>query len=117
MSNFHSIWCDHRESGENHDDILPYCMNQIHGVQLIPIQGEKFPPKMWVYATSPANPDALTSGERAENDQQYDGIELATEHYDGTNWTEQKFRLTSDAARSLAAALIRAADVEQGLTR
>ena len=117
MSNFHSIWCDHRESGETHDDILPYCMKQIHGVELIPTLGEKFAPRMWVYATSPAHPDALTSGEHAENDQQYDGIELVTERYDGTDFAEQKFRLTSDAARSLAATLIRAAEIQQGLTR
>lgn len=117
MSNFHIVWCNHRESGETHDDILPYCMKQIHGVKLIPTGGEKFPPKMWVYATSSAHPEALTSGERAENDQMYDGIELVAEVYGGTDWAEQKFRLTSDAARSLAATLIRAADIQQGLTR
>jgi hypothetical protein len=120
MSNFHVVWCDHRQSsepGETHDDILPYCMKQINGVGLIPTQGEKLAPKMWVYATSPAHSGALTSGERAENDQQYDGIELVTESYDGTDWTEHKFRLTSDAARSVAATLIRAADIQQGLTR
>jgi hypothetical protein len=120
MSNFHVMWCDHRQSsepGETHDDVLPYCMKQINGVKLIPTGGEKFPPKMWVYATSAAHPEALTSGERAENDQMYDGIELVTEVYNGTDWTEHKFRLTSDAARSLAATLIRAADIQQGLTR
>jgi hypothetical protein len=117
MSNFHSIWCDHRESGETHDDILPYCLNQIHGVNLMPTDAEKFAPKLWVYATSAAHPDALTSGVRAENDGQYDGLELVTERHDGTDWIEHKLRLTSDAARSLAATLIRAADIQQGLTR
>ncbi|WP_197382845.1 hypothetical protein [Mycolicibacterium mengxianglii] len=117
MSNFHAIWCDHRESSETHDDILPYCYKQIHGVKLAATDADKFPPGMWVYAISAAHPDALTSGVKTENDQQFDGIEMVTEHHDGTGWSERKFRLTSDAARSLAAALIRAADIQQGLTR
>lgn len=116
--NFHTVWCDHRESGEAHDDIFPYCMKQVNGVKLIATEGEKFPPRMWVYATSPAHPEALASGERPANDDElYDGIELVAEVYDGTDWVDQKFRITSDAARSLAATLIRAADVKQGLTR
>jgi hypothetical protein len=117
MNNFHMVWCDHRETGEPHDDNFPYCLKQLHGVKLIPTEDEKFAPNLWVYATSPAHPEALTSGERAENDQMYDGIELVAELYDGAKWFDQKFRLTSDAARSLAATLIRAADIEQGLTR
>lgn len=117
MSKFHAVWCDHRESGETHDDNFPYCLKQINGVKLIPTEGERIPPTLWVYATSPAHPSALTSGERVENDEMYDGIELVAELYDGTNWVDQKFRLTSDAARSLAATLIRAADIKQGLTR
>ena len=115
--NFHTVWCDHRESDETHDNIDPYCLKQIHGVKLIPTDGNTPAPTLWVYATSPAHPDALESAERADNDEQYDGVELVAEVRDGAEWHEQKFRLTSDAARSLAATLIRAADIEQGLTR
>lgn len=117
MSNLHAVWCDHRESGETHDDILPYCMKQLHGVKLLALDGDEFPPQLWVYATASAHPEALTSGERAADDHLYDGIELVTEHRVGSEWVERKLRLTSDAARSLAATLVRAADIQQGLTR
>ena len=86
-------------------------------MKLLATQDEKFAPSLWVYATSAAHPDALTSGQKAENEQLYEGVELTLERYDGTEWSEEKLRLTSDAARSLAATLTRAADIEQGLTR
>lgn len=113
----HKVWCDHHGTDETHDDELPYCMKQINGIKLIPIEGEKWPPGMWVYATAPANPAAMTSGDRAPDDHIYDGIEVAVEHNYGDSMRESKFRMTSSAARSLAAALIRAADVREGLTR
>lgn len=115
-NNLHSIWCDHRPSNDPHDDNIPYCLKQIHGVTLNPTKGEGHP-KMWVYATSAAHPQALTSGQRVTDDHRFDGVELAVEQRVGDNWTDQIMRLTSDAARSLAAALIRAADIQQGLTR
>lgn len=116
-ANYHAVWCDHREGAETHDDTMPYCYKQIQGIELNPSKGEKFPPQMWVYTTASAHPCVLTSGERAENDCQYDGIELVTEHHTGDDWVEQKLRLSADAARSLAAILVRAADIKQGLTR
>ena len=116
MGNLHSIWCDHRQSGETHDDLIPYCLKQIHGVVLIPDEGEHAS-KLWVYATSAAHPEALTSGRRVVGDERFDGIELAIETRSDDGWTEQKFRVSSDGARSLAATLVRAADIQQGLTR
>lgn len=119
MSTFngHVTWCDHRESGETHDPELPYCMKQIHGVRLFTLDGAEFPPQIWVYATNSAHVCALTTGKRPADDHLYDGVELTTEHQVGDDWVEQKMRMTSDAARSLAATLIRAADIQQGLTR
>lgn len=116
-TNFHSVWCDHSSSGETHDDRLPYCMKQIHGVATIPLDGEPHPPKLWVYATAAAHPTALTSGERVDEDEQFEGVELTIEKRVGDEWVDQTIRLRSDAARSLAATLTRAADIQQGLTR
>ena len=47
-----------------------------------------------------------------------DGLELAIETWNGpgSEWRQQYLRLTADVGRSLAAALVRAADIEQGLT-
>jgi hypothetical protein len=114
--NMHIVWCQHRENNESHDGSFPFCYKQIHGVKLIATDGERVAPSLWVYATHAAHPDAMTSGQRAPDDHLYEGIELTVERYDGETWSEDKMRLSSDAARSLAAALVRAADVEQGLT-
>ena len=115
--NFHKVWCDHRPRNESHDDDLPYCYRQLHGVKLTAEQGDEFPPNMWVYVIGAAHPDVLTSGECLKGDQVVDGLEIVSEHRVGDEWVERKVRLSSDAARSLAATLIRAADIEQGLTR
>lgn len=116
-TDFHAVWCDHRGTGETHHDTYPYCMRMVHGVKTIPLEGEPHPPNIWVTATSMAHPSALTSGELAADCQRFDGIELTIEKYIGAEWVEQTLRLRSDAARSLAATLVRAADIQQGLTR
>lgn len=115
--NFHKVWCDQRPRNESHDDDLPYCYRQIHGVNLTGEQGDEIPSNMWVYVIGAAHPDALTSGECPEGERAADGLEIVSEHRVGDEWVERKVRLSSDAARSLAASLIRAADIEQGLTR
>lgn len=114
---FHTEWCDHRDSGDTHDDSFPYCHRQIAGVKLALSDGEKCPPSLWVLATSAAHPYVLTSGQKPADDHRFDGIELCAEHYVGNEWAAQQFRMSSDAARSLAAALVRAANIQQGLTR
>lgn len=115
-SNFHSVWCGHRSTNESHDDNYPYCLKQVHGVDLMPAPGEQ-KSSLWVYVTGQAHPSALTSGKCPSDDKQYDGIELTTECRVGDDWVDRTLRLSADAARSLAAALIRAADVKQGLDR
>ncbi len=93
---------------------MPYCYRSVAGVKLIPVEGQNSQ-RMWVYATSAAHPSALATDERAPDDHLYDGIELALEQPVSGQWIE--LRMTSDVARSLAAALVRAADIQQGLTR
>jgi hypothetical protein len=46
-----------------------------------------------------------------------DAMTLETWRGPGSEWEDQRIRITSDSARTLAVALIRAADIEQGLTR
>ena len=116
-SDFHAVWCDHRGTGETHDDNFPYCMRMIHGVKTIPLDDDQHEPSLWVTATATAHPSAMTSGELAPDGQRYDGVELTIEKRVGEQWVEQNIRLRSDAARTLAATLVRAADIQQGLTR
>lgn len=113
-SNFHAVWCGHRSTNESHDDNYPYCLKQVHGVDLMPAPGEQ-KASLWVYVTGEAHPSAMTSGKCPPDAKQYDGIELTTECRVGDEWVDRTLRLSADAARSLAAALIRSADIKQGL--
>jgi hypothetical protein len=70
-------------------------------------------------ATTAFTHGQFTPAEAEERERHYGGVEIALEtwHGPGSEWEDQRIRITSDVARTLAAALIRAADIEQGLTR
>jgi hypothetical protein len=115
----HVIWCtNHDDEFTGHSEDEPYCSKLLHGVELIH-EGAAKRTTMWVQPTAAFTHGRFTPAEHAERDHRYDGIELFIESWCGPDQDrpEQKLRLTSDAARSLAAALVRAADIEQGLTR
>jgi hypothetical protein len=113
----HVVWCGCRNDIDFHADATPYCEKPIHGVPLVP-EGGAIKSTIWTSATkafvhglfSPAQHDAMEA--------RYNGVELAVETWLGAEQGHQDpliFRLTSGAARSLAATLIRAADIEPGL--
>jgi len=116
--NPHVSWCSNRNIDEGrHDEYMPCCFTGVGSA--IPIDPDAGYDKAQinVYATRVAHSDALAPG-TVPGRSAFDGIQLAIEsHRSGNAWDEQEFRLTSHAARSLAAALVRAADIEQGLTR
>ena len=115
----HTVWCtNHDAEFSRHSDDEPYCSNLVHGVELIP-EGAAIKAKMWVLPTSAFTHGQFTPAEHAERERRYGGLELTIETWlgPGMDGGEQKLRLTSDAARTLAATLIRAADIEQGLTQ
>lgn len=116
----HVTWCtNHDAEFTRHSDDEPYCSKLIHGVELIP-EGEVVKSQMWVMPTAAFTHGELTPAEHAERERRYGGIELTIERWLGPgngSDEDQKLRLTADAARTLAATLIRAADIEQGLTR
>jgi hypothetical protein len=68
---------------------------------------------------SPFTHGQFTPMQLDELERIYDGVEISIETWrgPGSDWEDQRIRITSDTARSLAAALNRAADIEQGLTR
>lgn len=117
---YHVTWCTNRDDEFTlHSEEEPYCSKQLHGVSLIP-EGGVERGTVWVQPTSAFTHGQFTPAEYARQEQTYDGVELNVELWRGPErgWDEPAvFRLTSDAARSLAATLIRAADIEQGLTR
>ena len=115
----HTVWCNnHDDEFTHHSDDEPYCSKLVHGVALIP-DAEGIKEQLWVLPTSAFTHGEFTPAEHAEREHRYGGVELTIETWlgPGKGVDEQKLRLTSDAARTLAATLIRAADIEQGLTR
>ncbi|MCX2929272.1 hypothetical protein ORI20_03225 [Mycobacterium sp. CVI_P3] len=116
----HTVWCT------NHDDEEftgpsphePYCSKLLHGIELIP-EGDARRAAMWVMPTAAFTRGPFTPAEYAEREYRYGGVELCIETWTGpdSNDGEPKLRPTSDTARTLAATLISAADIEQGLTR
>lgn len=113
--NPHVLWCSHRNIDEGlHDENMPCCYSAVGAaIDVMPDLGAE-KAQLWVYATRVANPEALKSGV-IPGRSAFDGITLMIEQRTGTEWDEQEYRITSGAARSLAAALTRAADIEQGV--
>lgn len=115
--NPHVLWCDHRDIEEHlHGEDMACCYAGVgKDLPVVPGLGYK-KAQMWVYATRVAHPAALHS-DVIPGRSAFDGIQLLIERHTGTEWDQDELQLTSADARSLAAALIRAADIEQGLTR
>lgn len=115
MSHGHVVWCDHRTSGEpnlDHDHDAPFCYKALPSVDLIPGDGQSRG-TLWATPTY-AVTDRLQGVELRASEARYHGVEIAIETWDGSCHA-QSFRMTSDAARTLAAILVRAADIQQGL--
>lgn len=119
--NPHTVWCSHRNIEEGlHDEQMACCYQGVgDGVAVVPQLGYD-KTNLWVYATQTAHPDALAAGVIPGSDA-FDGIAMVLEQRvsgSEADWEEQPaLHLTSSEARTLAAALIRAADIQQGLTR
>ncbi|MEH3131625.1 MAG: hypothetical protein PGN27_16885 [Mycolicibacterium neoaurum] len=122
--NSHVVWCSHRNvdvKEGRHDDYMACCHKNVgSSVLTVPEPGYD-KAQVWVYATRTAHPDALETGVTPGQDA-FDGIVVMLEqrHEVGTEktWEDERpaLRLASSEARTLAALLLRAADVEQGLT-
>jgi hypothetical protein len=116
---YHAVWCTNQDAEFNmHSDEEPYCLHHVAGFSVI-AEGVVVKRQGWVGATTPFDHGTFTKGELEDRARIYTGVEISLESWSGpgTDWTDERIRLTSDVARSLAAALIRAADIQQGLTR
>lgn len=114
---YHVTWCTNRDDEfTEHSDSEPYCSKQLTGVRIEPLEGMR-KTTCWVSPTQAFTNGLFTPAEYAARESRYGGVEIAIDHWagPGIQADEQKFRMSSGAARSLAAALIRAADIEQGL--
>ncbi|MCV7214713.1 hypothetical protein H7J51_05365 [Mycobacterium crocinum] len=117
---YHVTWCTNYDTEfTEHEPEEPYCSKQITGIRLVPADG-MVTTTAWVSPTRAFTHGRFTPAEHVEREARYNGVEIALDHWAGPgdySTDEQKIRMSGDAARSLAAALVRAADIEQGLTR
>lgn len=116
----HVLWCTNHDSEFTlHTAEEPYCSHQVGQVRLTP-EADVLKGQMWVYSTNAFTHGIFTPAEYAAREALYDGIELVISLWCGPEkgWdAEQKIRITSSEARTLAAMLVRAADIEQGVDR
>ncbi|MCB0929558.1 MAG: hypothetical protein U0R77_14425 [Mycolicibacterium insubricum] len=112
----HYPWCEYHgegDDGKHPVDYYGYCHRTIGvGVEIYPADTGK-QEHFHVSATARARDSAMRGGHTEPDDKRYDGVELCWDH----NGDEVFYRMSTGAARSLAAALIRAADVRDGLAR
>ena len=117
---YHVTWCTNRDTEfTEHSDSEPYCSKQLASVRLVPAEG-MVKTTAWVSPTQAFTNGLFPPAEYAAREIRYGGVEIAIELWAGPGNYETdvtKLRMSSDAARSLAAALNRAADIEQGLYR
>jgi len=117
---YHVMWCtNHDAESPLHSEDEPYCSHMVTGIGVMP-EGDAVKCQAWVSATTAFTHGEFAPAEYAAREQRFGGVEIALETWcgPGKGWdSDQKIRVSSDAARTLAAALVRAADIEQGLTR
>lgn len=114
----HVTWCTNYDSEfTGHTEAEPYCSHMIGDVLLIP-EDDVSKARMWVMPTKAYTSGAFAPTEYAAREKTYGGVELCIDIWrPGGAGSEQKIRVSSSEARTLAAMLVRAADIEQGLTR
>ena len=74
-------------------------------------EGDAVKCQAWVNATTAFTHGVFTPAHYAEREQRYGGVEIVVETWrePGSQWEDQRIRITSDVARTPATALIRAA--------
>lgn len=114
----HVTWCTNYDSEfTSHTEEEPYCSHLIGSARLVP-EGDAVKAQMWVMPTKAYTNGMHAPAEYAGREATYNGVELCIDVWrPGGDGSEQKIRLNSSEARTLSALLIRAADIEQGLTR
>ena len=117
---YHTTWCtSYDDESTLHSKEEPYCSTLLNSTPLIP-EGDVVKTQVWASPTRAFTHGTFTPAEHGTREERYNGVELVVETWRGPQkgWDKtQKLRLTSHAARTLATILIRAADIEQGLTR
>lgn len=117
----HVTWCTNHDSEfTTHTEAEPYCSHLMGSARLI-LEGEDQADargQMWAMPTRAYTSGMFTPADHAVREATYGGVELCIDIWRrGEGGSEQKIRLNSSEARTLAALLVRAADIEQGLAR
>ena len=113
----HAFWCSGRD--EPHDDDQPYCERMVGGVDGV-AEPDWNPAQIWVHNIHPRVKGSFTPAQYKAFEKSRSGVQLAFLDFDEKvelKWNETLINISSGAARTLAAQLIAAADIEDGITR
>jgi hypothetical protein len=115
---YHAVWCNLR--GEPHDEHFPFCEYQVGGVEAVTEPGWSRS-QLWVSTITSFLHGTYTPSQSAAEERNRTGVQLSCLVYEGgdenAGWTEKSFNIRSGEARSLAAQLIAAADISEGINR
>ncbi len=112
---WHTTWCVGRD--EPHDERWPYCERQIGGVDSAVTEPDWNRAQVWVSTIHAFLHGTFTTDYAAAADRNRKGVQLEFLVHDGIEWQTQRVNVHSGDARTLAALLVAAADVSDGITR
>lgn len=116
---WHAVWCEGQD--EPHDERWPYCERMIGGVDLAITEPEWDRAQIWVSTISAFFHGTFKTGEVVAAERNRKGIQLDLLIHSGdgadNGWDSTRINVGSGDARTLAALLVAAADLSDGVTR
>ena len=109
---YHTVWCS--DSDDLHDDRSPYCERLIGGTDGV-TEPRWAPTQLWVSTIHAFLHGTYTANEERAEEQHRVGVQLSILVHDGSEWVEKMINMRSGDARTLAALLVAAADINDGI--
>lgn len=116
---WHATWCDGQDGP--HDERWPYCERMIGGIDSALTEPEWDRAQIWVSTIAAFLHGTFTTDEVAAAERNRTGIQLdlliRTGAGPDNGWESTRINMRSGDARTLAALLVAAADLSDGITR
>ncbi len=112
----HTWWCSDRDEGPHDEAPVLYCERQIGGAEAVTEPGWN-PVQLWVSTISAFLHGNYTGAEVAAEERNRSGVQLSALVRVDSEWVPSEFNMRSGEARTLAALLVAAADISDGIAR
>lgn len=111
----HTTWCSGQD--DPHDADSPYCEYMVGGVEGV-AEPNWIRTQVWITTIAPFTHGTFTRREYDAVQRNRRGVQLSHQSDLGNGWTPETFiNLPSGEARTLAALLVAAADISDGIDR